>query len=491
MKILLFDLGTNREEYNEPIGICCLQPMLLQHDVDMYWEKISTPPTYKKYDLIGLSVGLGRYDYFKKQMDIIKTENPSAMVFVGGNTPTFAYEELLADFPEIVCVVGEGESATANLVEAFENKKITLKEIKNLAFIENGSLVETERLQEDLTLHKGAARYFISDVIDRQGIARIEGSRGCPWGKCSFCCVEAKYGSSTWRPFPIDHILIELIKLNDLGITSPYFTDEDFFGEDYPRSIKLAQLIVEQKKAGIIANEMNFFASIRVKDVNKEGIVALKEWKKAGLREVFIGVESCSEEQLKRYKKGVLPNENLKAIETLQNLGFTVDTGFILFDPQMNYEELKASVKLIEHIHDMGIDSRSIKSLRVQPKTKYYFDIIAKGTTTSPLSISSLKYDIEYQDKKVLKAKKIFEQFDSIFKEELHTLQAKSRGEVNSEDERATIKKTLDSCRKVDTQALSYLIKNLDSGNLKKYLVSFISKKEALLKNSGSDLNPE
>ncbi len=481
MKILLYDLGTDRNELNEPIGICCLSPLLKNHNVDLYWEKISSPSNYKGYDFIGLSVGLGRYEFFKKQMKIIMKENPTATISVGGITPTFAYERILNEFPMVICIIGEGETATAELVETLKFKQKPSKKIKNLAFIENGNIIETTRYQEDLTSHAGITRHFTNEIVSRQGIARIEGSRGCPWGKCSFCCVEAKYGSSSWRPFPTEHILNELFKLNKQGVTSPYFTDEDFFGEDYTRSIKLAQKIIEQKKNGQLESDMNFFASLRVKDVVGKGITAIREWKKAGLREIFIGVESCSKEQLKRYKKGVSPNDNLKAIKVLQKLGFTVDTGFILFDPKMDYEDLKASVELIEDIHKLGIDSRSIKSLRVQPKTQYYTDILAKGELIPPLDMNTLKYEIAYLDERVFMAKEFYEKYEMLFNEQLYLLQAKSRGEINSEKERIKLKKVIESCRGIDIHALAYLIHQIDISNFNFDWTTFITRKKQLI----------
>lgn len=58
---------------------------------------------------------------------------------------------------------------------------------------------------------------------------RLEGSRGCSWNKCSFCCIGAKYADSNWNGFSIDKIITELVELSEYGFRSPYFTDEDFF----------------------------------------------------------------------------------------------------------------------------------------------------------------------------------------------------------------------------------------------------------------------
>lgn len=87
------------------------------------------------------------------------------------------------------------------------------------------------------------------------GIVRLEGSRGCSWNKCSFCCVNAKYANPAWRVFSIDKIINELIEISDMGFHAPYFTDEDFFGQEYDRAIELGERIIQLKTQGQIRSD--------------------------------------------------------------------------------------------------------------------------------------------------------------------------------------------------------------------------------------------
>ena len=87
------------------------------------------------------------------------------------------------------------------------------------------------------------------------GIVRLEGSRGCSWNKCSFCCVNAKYANPAWRVFSIDKIINELIEISDMGFHAPYFTDEDFFGQEYDRAIEFGERIIQLKTQGQIRSD--------------------------------------------------------------------------------------------------------------------------------------------------------------------------------------------------------------------------------------------
>lgn len=496
MNILLYDLGSSRFELNEPIGLGCLESILNQRlphaSVTTYWAMSSHPkPQLVSFDVIGISVNLGMLDDLEALLADIFDKNPTADIVLGGIIPTFAYENILRIHPGVYCVIGEGESAIIEICNAIfsrENTTHRLSSISNLAFVSDGNLVETTRAREQLSSLPNPTRKYLPEILTNGGIARIEGSRGCPWGKCSFCCVTPRYGDPQWQGFDIDKIYKGIVELSQNGIRSPYFTDEDFFGEDYSRAIELAEKIRLGKIIGEIDQTMDFYFSMRVKDaLSIDGQTALQSWNKAGLREVFLGVESCSQEQLKRYKKGITADNNIKAIRYMQSINIGTDIGFILFDPEMVFNDLIANTQYIKKIHNLGIDSRSIKSLRAQPKTDIVDHYNARGYTVGPLDVNNLTHSVPFVDEKVLAVKIMFEKFENEHLSNIYRLQSYSRGESQSKTKRHAIKQTLDLIRRIETETLLTIIEAV-MANKKPDIGSLSAQRQGLIENGLKDI---
>ncbi len=296
-------------------------------------------------------------------------------------------------------------------------------------------------------------------IFESNGIVRLEGSRGCSWNKCSFCCIGAKYADSNWNGFSIDKIITELVELSEYGFRSPYFTDEDFFGSDYNRAILLADKIKEYKRQGKIHKDMSFFISILANDLKseqgKKAIIALKE---AGLREVFMGIESMCKEQIKRYKKKSSIKTNHDAIQFIHSIGLQLDTGYILFDPKMTFEELEVNVSYINDISLNKLDARSLKRLRLQPLTQITIDLVE--CRESKLDLDNLEYAYKFDDTKVELVYRLYNEWEEILKDDVWKLQSKSRGE-NSDWERIHLKNLLGEIREIDFQVLKSIISNV------------------------------
>ena len=135
---------------------------------------------------------------------------------------------------------------------------------------------------------------------------------------------------------------------------------------------------------------MKFFISIMAADAICEmGKKALAVLKEAGLQEVFLGIESLEKEQLKRYHKKASIDTNKKAIAVIKDLGLYIDSGYILFDPEMSFESLGNSINYIEDLKINQLDSRSLKRLRIQPLTTIYKTLL--NVVVGSLDINNLE----------------------------------------------------------------------------------------------------
>lgn len=489
MKILLIDLGDTREELNEPLGIECIASRVVRDvrfQVDICWYNMGTvilPQQLYQYDCIGISMNIGTIKRFEEIYNMLKDKKSQLPLILGGCIPTFAYKQLIEKYENNICIYGEGEEAFYALVCKHIDGKLIISDklvdIGNLAFKLNDQVIITQKKSLDLKRENPVFRD--RDVLEyikkNHGIVRLEGSRGCSWNKCSFCCVNAKYANPSWRGFPIDKILNELVELSEKGFHAPYFTDEDFFGQDYYRAIHLAQKIIELKHQGKIRKDMNFFISILVADaICEQGKKALVALKKAGLREVFLGIESLEKEQLKRYNKKASVDTNTKAIKFIDEIGLQIDSGYILFDPKMSFEALGANIDYIQNLKLNQFDSRSLKRLRIQPLTSISEEMT--NVIVGELDINNLEYPYRFLDEKVEKVYQDYKSWEDDKLEDTWKVQSISRGEVD-EKLRYELKLILGQIRDVDFTVLQTIYKKIKGGEISNLSTSIYKEQKA------------
>ena len=339
-----------------------------------------------------------------------------------------------------------------------------LHKIKGIAYFDQGIKVTDRGQVFDVSDAMSPTRILLPEIIKKKGIAHLEGSRGCIYGKCSFCGIVQKYGQSYWRPFKEEYIYDELITLSDAGVVSPYFTDEDFFGNDVERVKRIANGIITLKKEKRINPELNFYFNMRVDSVVGNGSGGyenarrtLKLLKRAGLREVFIGVESGNSEQIERYHKNNEQQKSIRAIMTLNSLSIDIDIGFILFDPFMSIYDLLDNLNFIVQAGISTNYSRLAKKLRVEPLTPFAMTKKGSSNISNILDMETVSYPYTFIDKRVENVYKIFKKWESEDLDFIYNLQSFCRGEVPNEEERREAKNIISMYRSLDLAFLRKL----------------------------------
>lgn len=484
MKVLLIDLGSSRKELNEPIGICAISAYAKQNfvgelHVDMDFFPLSefpTPEKLSKYDIVGLSTKIGSLnDIFKIHQTInsILSEQRPYLV-LGDLIATFATNEIIKLLPSVICVKGEGEVAFLKILEAVEisnssseslQSNLKRQPIPNVAFHDGQTIRQQKGQLVDLTSCPPPDRGFVKPIASRGGIIRMEASRGCAWGRCNFCAIQHKYCDQiNWREIEVERIVAELEELSHLGISSPFFTDEDFLGDNPQRAIQLSSAIIKAKEQGHISQDMTLYVDMRVSSIlakstpnRPSGLEAIRSLKEAGLREIFVGIESGGKDQVQRYKKASTPVRNDNVLEVLKREGLTVDVGFIMFDPEMQISELLANIAFLKSTGLNQHDARMTKCLRVEPGTPLVGDYKAKGLICGQLNIDELVYPYSWVHGD---AEEVYEQFshwEEPMMEAIYTIQAATRGEIDNEKLRAEWRCDLGAIRNIEISALEYI----------------------------------
>lgn len=474
MKVLLIDTGTTRREYSEPIGVETLVSYITNADVEAMslelqgYEAVITNIRNHFYGVIGISSKIGSFDIIKELVAQITLISPDSVICIGDIYGTYAYQDILKWNSKVICMIGEGEKNLPMLVDAVaqhgQEYRKYLHNIKSIAYFDQDIQINDRESVMDVKQARFPSRVLLNDVLKKNGIAHLEGSRGCLYGKCSFCGIAQKYGNPKWRPFDEEFIYKELIHLSNAGVVSPYFTDEDFFGNDVERVIRIAHGIISLKQKELISPKLNFYFNMRVDSVVGNGIggyqkarEALEILQRAGLREVFIGIESGSSEQIARYKKNNEQNKSIKAIMTLNSLSIDVDIGFILFDPYMSINDLANN---LDFIHQAGIStnySRLAKKLRVEPLTPFKEECQNSINISEQLDMETVSYPYTFVDNKVARVYEVFSKWEREDLDFIYSLQSFCRGEVPCEEDRNKVKKIISMYRSLDLSLLRKL----------------------------------
>jgi len=285
---------------------------------------------------------------------MIKEEFPGTHITLGGNIITRirdtlpAMEGLWEWFD--TAIVYEGESAYLKLTEAVESGG-KLSELPNLIYKDdNGIHANKEVCSENLAdipppdfdglpLEK----YFVPDLI-----LPYLATRGCYWGRCTFCDHFQGYVEG-FRTKQVDQIIEEIKFLKEkYGTRFFHFTDES-----YPPALfqKLSRRLIETKLDIAWTTHMRF----------EESLLDDQVWKdvaESGCKYLHFGYESGNQRVLKLMDKAT----KLDAIET--NLRMSSEAGiwnhlmgFFGF-PGETVEEADDSKVFVEknsaHIHSLG-----------------------------------------------------------------------------------------------------------------------------------------
>lgn len=394
-KILLINIvDKEKVPLNYPVGLYTLKTYMQNNYPDQCMVEIRDTQLDTLDDIIefirewgpqiaGLSVNTENthiLDQFMHQIATVMPKEAKPLCVIGKQVATFGYQDLLTRYPETVCVMGEGELALAGLSQFIQGKR-NLQDIGNIAYIdkETGTFRQNKRALLPNFESIGIVDYSdLERYIKIGGNAWMESSRGCPWGACTFCSVKMFWGDGRQRrEKPVDMIIAELKQLASMGIKRVMLTDEEFIGfgiEGVNRARKIAQAIIDSGK------KIPFYTNMRTDSIwNKEDtpeerqlrIDTLQLLKEAGLVMIYIGIETGSLTQLKRYNKGSDIQTAEEAIKICEKLGINMALGFIIIEPLVSKDEILESIAFIRRNKILPYLSVPLNKLRIYPGEPY------------------------------------------------------------------------------------------------------------------------
>lgn len=403
--------------------------------------------------LLGISVQPGSLPLVEQFIDTLKNRpgfdiNKTLIVF-GNQLPTYFPVEILSVCPEGVVVRGEGEIALRGLVELLQGTQ-RLAAIPNLTYLDRSSQSiiyhRLERPDLEKLIYPPVADTYAS-IIERGGNVQVVSSRGCFWGLCVYCTrrsfrnggVVIPGKDNNWESFPEERIFKNLEEvIVDKGIIEVEFSDDDFLGGRSDERIARAYAISNKIEAlrEQTGHQISFRIFVRPKDIydrkntdekNKDMKQLLERLKEVGLVKVFIGIETGSASQLRRYgRQGKKIDEVLEAITILRDLEIGVDTGFIMFDPELTIPEMLENVRFFRDNDLMLYNQWPFRSMAVNQGARTVEMMRKKGLLGKP-DVNSMSYGLRFKDKEVEAVKNLLDDINMKTMSLFYALKMKSK----------------------------------------------------------------
>ncbi|MDO4685745.1 MAG: radical SAM protein [Corynebacterium sp.] len=345
-------------------------------------------------DVIGITVVLNYFPEITADLcRLLRNKGFYGKVIVGGHAVSFVPERVFDIAPEVdAVIIGEGEETIVNFVKELANGD-NEKQVLGVSYAggQKASWFPAAR-QRDLDALPLPARDLTPEVINLDGLVCISTSRGC-YARCTFCSIPRFYGlekgktlaNGNWLARSAASTVREIQWLHEtFGVVELLVVDDEFFGGN---------------KLAAISSPVEFAISCRAENVDPQTLISLME---GGLRHVFVGLETGSDDSLKLYGKGHSVFQNKNAVRIIKSLGLSFQPGFMLFNHKSTLSEIRENLEFLSEIDEL-------KPVTINTSVEPHFGTpINRVIEHDQLLIDErYKYTSNFRDYKVAYAKKI------------------------------------------------------------------------------------
>lgn len=330
--------------------------------------------------ILGISTTYGSYDCLQRLYpELLKRCVATPLIILGGVLATYIPDKLLTEIaPDAVIVCGEGDESFVAVINAWRQSE-SFSAIPNLMWKAGELITRNPRKLVDTTCVPAPSRKHVAQLYQRGAQLFVESSRGCSWAACTFCLrgltdVDGK--AREYRRFRPERLAQDVSTLAHMGVSSVTFADEDFLGG----STDQVESVLGEVCSVTRTHAVSFDASLTIRSVfserrsleeNERRKQLLIRAKQSGMRKIFLGIESGSPSQLKRYAKGHTVNEATRSAEIVRGAGILLEIGFIMFDPLCTLEEIFENIRFLKANSLTGAASSVCNELRLQTNSRY------------------------------------------------------------------------------------------------------------------------
>ena len=299
-----------------------------------YSRKINDDEAIKKADYIIMPTSIIAHESEKKVLSLISKKNKKIfLVGIFANTMSKEY-----NFPNSYVVKGEPENFFLNLnynkdeIESYFIKGTKqnlstngmLENIDNLPFPDWADYIKKFPLKNN----------FLG--FNSKTAIPLLATRGCPYSCFHYCTYPLQQGRKV-RFRSVNNIIDEIkhwmlnLKTNKFIFRDPVFSINRKF------TVSLCENIIKEKL------NIEFLIETHLKNLDDELILLLK---KAGLKMIYVGIESSNEQVLKKINRFTINNdEQYKILLKLKKNGIYVKSMFMFGSPSDTIETIKRTIK--------------------------------------------------------------------------------------------------------------------------------------------------
>lgn len=364
----------------------CLQqlPGVTVRIVDAYGEGLTVNQATERVlalapDLLGVSSTSFCFPSGMRLVSQAKARKNDLVTVMGGYHPTAFDALFLKELPVLDFVIrGEGDESLPELCRRLQRSE-PIAGLPGLSYRANGGVVRGEPQQiENLDAIPFPARELFTfngyyhqfggfEMPTMPRIANVASSRGCPY-HCTFC--PKMFPQWRYRMRSAENIFQEILTLQAAGFEMAFFQDENF-SHSITRVEQLCHMILEHNV------QMRFAFQGTIHHL-PESVFQLLH--RAGFDALFVGLESGSDAQLKRYGKPATSKGLAEAVRRAKKAHMFIIGFFIFGAPGETQQDFQATQNFIRTAqpHICGATALSI-----HPQALLWEDLIGQDELAS------------------------------------------------------------------------------------------------------------
>lgn len=305
--------------------------------LDVIWEKMN-----QNADFYGFSIYATNAKKVFAISDMLKEKRDNCIVFYGSQFASAAKGLIFDDNLSVdYIILGDGELPVYELVSHEEQGGGVLARPYILHRSSKSDGTEFNRDIKDMVI---PSRDFIKECKENlYYTANIATSRGC-YGNCSFCSSRIEK-NVRWQGRDMKDVYDEIKMIyEEHGIRSFMFVDasfEDPVGYGKERISEFLEYILQDDI------RYHFWCYLRADAFKPEDKKLVENMRKAGFTQVFVGIESYNESDLRLYNKRANLKANDEIMTLLRECDIGANIGFIMFNPYSTPEGLKDNYRYL------------------------------------------------------------------------------------------------------------------------------------------------
>lgn len=306
-----------------------------------------------------------------------KRANPDLPIIWGGWHPSMFARECLAEPSVDVAVQGQGEDTFAEIVRRLAARR-SLEGCLGCTVRRDDGEICANPPRELQSLEKFRAHDYRLIPVERyfelKGKRQLDfiSSQGCNF-RCAFCSDPFVYGRK-WVGLDPTRMALRLRELwQQYAFDDVNFQDETFFTRR-DRVQALADQIVASGMKITWAGTMRADQGVRLPDD------IWRRCKQSGLRRLLVGVESGSDEMLRRIRKDIKIEQVFQTARKMREYGIAGQFPFIVGFPGESDESVTATMACARELRSMSADFQTpIFYFKPYPGSEIVIEEVARG----------------------------------------------------------------------------------------------------------------